>query len=75
MLLHLASLHQFATERALLVGVEVPVVLLQLSPGYWLVTLGAEGDIAGTVEAVHHVALTGDVSPARTNQPSGHQYT
>ena len=63
--LHLASLDKFATERALHVGVHLPVVLLQLGPGYWLVALGAQGDVAGTVETVHHVALSGDVTPAR----------
>ena len=70
MVLHLAGLDLFATERALHVGVELPVVLLQLGPGDWLVALGAQGDVPGTVEAVHHVALPRDVSPARTNQAS-----
>ena len=64
-LLHLASLHQFATERAGNVSMELLVVLVQLRPGDGLVALGAQGDVPGTVEAVHHVALPGDVSPAR----------
>ena len=65
MVLHLAGLDLFATELTVHVGVQLPVVLVQLGPGYWLVALGAQGDVAGTMEAVHHVALPGDVSPAR----------
>ena len=68
MLLQLASLHWFGTERTVNVGVELSVVLLQLCPGYGLVTPRAQGDVAGTVEAVHHVALSRDISPAATNQ-------
>ena len=49
---------------------ELLVVFLQLRPGYGLVTPGTEGNVPGTVEAVHHVALPRDVSPARTNQAS-----
>ena len=66
MILHLASLDLFATERAGNVSVEFLVVLLQLCPGYGLVTSGAEGDVPSTVKTVHHVALSRDVSPART---------
>ena len=66
MFFHLASFHWFGTERTVNVSVELSVVLLQVCPGYWLVTLAAEGDVPGTVEAVHHVALPGDVSPARS---------
>ena len=68
MLLQFASFHGFGTERTVNVGVELSVVLLQLCPWYGLVTPGAQGDVPGTVEAVHHVALSRDISPAATNQ-------
>ena len=68
-LLHLASLHQFATERAGNVSMELLVVLVQLRPGDGLVALGAQGDVPGTVQGVHPVVGSRDIAPAGKSGP------
>ena len=69
-LLHLAGLHHLAAVWALLAGVELLLVLLQLGARHGLVAHRAQGDVAGAVQRVHHVAGGRDVPPAGEERTS-----
>ena len=69
-LLHLAGLHHLAAVWALLAGVELLLVLLQLGARHGLVAHRAQGDVARAVQRVHHVAGGRDVPPAGEERTS-----